>query len=564
MTTPEEPGREPPEPLDEPEPSAASPGETPKQNDHPSEPDQRDEPVSGTDLGLGPEPSMWADQDASAPPVPTAHDEKAPADPFIVGSLIPAVPAAAPVLHPLGEQGRAGRAGLRPQRTWAQRALLVLNCIVIAACFVGAGALLIARSIRNNIPSVSIPGAVGASASPETLGPVGSTAGSTPDEGTVAAVPVSAAPGDTSSGSAAPEPTAPPETFPPADPTAKNFLITGADNNSCIDPDSPFAGAFGGREALGERSDTVMVMRVDPANKRAAILSFPRDLWVQIYGRNKNRINSAYVKDDPGRLILTIRDNFSIGIDHFIQVDFCAFKRLVDAVGGVSVPFDHPARDENTGLNVPTGGGACFTFDGDHALAYVRSRHYEYQDESGKWKEDPASDLGRISRQQDFIRRALEAALDKGIYDPGVARGLIDIATQNIVKDDALTITKMFELFGVLRDFNPGAINTYQIEAKPQNISGNAVLIPQLKGENMQAILRIFQGIAPLAGAPEQVFATSTTVAAGDADASTAAAPQAFAPGTTVAPTPPTATAVIDGGPDQNVKGIVPPPGVTC
>ena len=186
---------------------------------------------------------------------------------------------------------------------------------------------------------------------------------------------------------------------------------------------------------------------------------------------------------------------------------------------------------------------------------------------AAKWKEDPASDLGRISRQQDFIRRALEAALDKGIYNPSVARGLIDIATQNIVKDDGLTITKMLEFFGVLRDFNPGAIHTYQVEATPQNISGNAVLIPQLKGENMQAILRIFQGIAPLAGAPEQVFETTTTAAAADATTPRRERrPRRDHRGAVAPATDRDADRHdrVDDGPDENVKGIVPPDDVTC
>ena len=98
-------------------------------------------------------------------------------------------------------------------------------------------------------------------------------------------------------------------------------------------------------------------MRVDPSTNQAAVLSFPRDLWVTIAGTDsESRINSAYVKDDPTKLIQTIYDNFGIGIDHFVQVDFCAFKTLVDAVGGVPVPFAYPARDENTGLDVPQPG----------------------------------------------------------------------------------------------------------------------------------------------------------------------------------------------------------------
>ena len=68
----------------------------------------------------------------------------------------------------------------------------------------------------------------------------------------------------------------------------------------------------------------------------------------------------------------TLYDNFGVKVDHFIQVDFCAFKKIVDAVGGVSVPFTYPMRDTNTGLNITEPG--CYTFSGDEALAYVRSR----------------------------------------------------------------------------------------------------------------------------------------------------------------------------------------------
>jgi LCP family protein required for cell wall assembly len=124
------------------------------------------------------------------------------------------------------------------------------------------------------------------------------------------------------------------------------------------------------------------------------VLSFPRDLYVKIAGSNsRSRINSAYRRDDPQRLINTIYQNFGIGIDHYIQVDFCTFKTLVDAVGGVTVPFTFPARDPNTGLDVPTTG--CYTFNGDHALAYVRSRQAA---SSGRRKGRQTSVASRASR----------------------------------------------------------------------------------------------------------------------------------------------------------------------
>ena len=415
-----------------------------------------------------------------------------------------------------------------PQRRWHQRLLLVVNLGVILACFVGALALVVARNIGNSIGRVEIaapptptgPLAPSSSIIPTTL--AGSGAGTT-DSGT-----------PTTAAATTVVTTAPPETFPPADPTARNFLITGADNNACIDPNSPYASAFGNREGMGERSDTIMLMRVDPATGRAAVLSFPRDLWVEIAGRgSKQRINTAYVKDDPQRLIDTIFNNFGLRVDHFIQVDFCAFKNIVDAVGGVKVPFSYPARDKNTGLNVPTAG--CFTFDGDHALAYVRSRKYQYQVD-GKWKEDGVSDLGRVSRQQDFIRRAMSAALDKGILNPSVARGLIKTAEENVVVDNELTPSMMLEFVGVLRNLDPSTVASYQIEAEGSNQGGASVLIPKLGGSNMKRILAVFRGEAPLAAS------TPTTVD----------------PAGSIAPPP-------DGAvPDENTKGVVPPRDVQC
>lgn len=441
----------------------------------------------------------------------------------------------------------------RRRRTWPQRLLLTLNIVVITACFVGAGGLVIARHYANSIAKVDI----------ETPG------GNAAEPGDPGAPAAANGPGDTT-----PVDTGPPETFPEADPEAKNFLITGADNNACVDPDSPYAAAFGDRETMGERSDTIMVMRVDPSTRQGAVLSFPRDLWVEISGGRTGRINGAYVKDDPQRLIDTIYENFGVPIDHFIQVDFCAFKTIVDAVGGVSVPFDFPARDRYSGLNVPTKG--CFTFNGDHALAYVRSRHYQYQDESGQWRDDPVSDLGRISRQQDFLRRALTAALDKGITNPSVARGLIKTAQENVVVDSGLSITKMLEFVGVLRDVDPGGISTYQIEAVGRMISGNSVLEPRINGDNMQAILAIFRGEAPLAGAPVQVFDTTTTSTTTPAPTTTrrtgssSTTPSASASTTTPSVTTTTSTTssevpvITVPGPEENPKGIVPPEDVSC
>ena len=399
-----------------------------------------------------------------------------------------------------------------------------------------------------------------------------------------------------------------PEPFPIIEPDAKNFLITGSDNNDCIDPDSRFAGAFGDRSGFGERSDTIMVWRVNPGTNQAAILSFPRDLYVDIAGGGRSRINSAYRRDDPSRLRDTIYDNFGIPIDHFIQVDFCAFKTMVDAVGGVAVPFEYPARDTSSGLDVPVAG--CYVFDGEHALAYVRSSYYEYEDpaDSGNWRRDGTSDLGRIARQQDFLRRTVASVLASGAYSPGVVRGLIETNADYVTVDSNLTVNRLLQFAGVLQYLDPGEITSYQIESTPRTISGNSVLVPRLDTENMQEILALFRGEATLANAPEQVLsattlpmerpgpttttttttttvpATTTTagptaeeldrleglspeqIAALEALEQTAATTTAPATTTTTPTTTTTTTTTTlpEVDPDENLLGISPPRGVEC
>ena len=492
--------------------------------------------------------------DASASdPTP---DPETPETPEVEATETPETPEVAPEAAADVTVGTAKP--FRRRHTWPQRALLALNIIVVTGCFAGGAGLIIGRHYGNSIAKVDIQSNPSATTQPPIVGTT-----------------VPLAPGETlPPGVETTLSTAPTETFPVADPTAQNFLITGADNNACIDPNSPYAAAFGDRSSMGERSDTVMIMRVDPKTKRGAILSFPRDLWVTIAGRgNKSRINSAYVKDDPQKLIDTIVQNFGIGIDHFIQIDFCAFKTIVDSIdGGVGVPFTYPARDTHTGLYVPEPG--CYYFNGDSALAYVRSRYYQYFDEKGKWKSDPVSDLGRISRQQDFIRRVLTSALNQGLISPSVARGLIQAAQNNVVVDSKLTLSKMLEFVGVLRDIQPGGIAAYQIEAVGKTINGNSVLEPRINGDNMQAILRIFRGQAELAEPPAQVFDTTTTTTTTTiAPATTTTQPgstggSSTSVATTTTSTTTTSTTVAPAdttpAPEENTKGIVPPRDVTC
>lgn len=342
---------------------------------------------------------------------------------------------------------------------------------------------------------------------------------------------------------------------------ARNFLLTGSDNGACTSADDPTAGGIGDRTALGERSDTIMLVRLDPAAERAAILSFPRDLWVDIAGTTrKNRINSAFERTDPSRLVRTIADNFGIPVDHYVNVDFCAFKEIVAAVGGVKVPFAYATRDRKTGLNVPAAG--CVELDGDQALAYVRSRSgYSYYDPAkAAWRQDPTGDLGRISRQQDFLRRSMQRALDRGSSSLRVANDLLSTALRNVITDDRLTPRQMLAVAQAMRDLDTTGVASWTIESSQRRIGQLAVLIPELDSDEMRRALATFRGEAPIPGG------ATGTAGASDASGASWDEPDRSAAGADV-------VRVVAGGaraaraahrPSVPSIGIVPPDDPAC
>ena len=130
-----------------------------------------------------------------------------------------------------------------------------------------------------------------------------------------------------------------------------------------------------------------MVVHVEPKTERALVVSFPRDLLVSVdapdrtacivitAGKCMAKINSAF-NTGPDLVIKTLKENFNIDINHYIEINFKSFEGIVDAIGNVPVYFPYPSRDHNTGLYTPTSG--CQLLDGKAALAYARARDLEY------------------------------------------------------------------------------------------------------------------------------------------------------------------------------------------
>jgi len=277
----------------------------------------------------------------------------------------------------------------------------------------------------------------------------------------------------------------------------QNFLIVGSDSRDSVDKSDPDYKAFkGGSEATGgQRSDTIIVMRVDPKTHSVDMVSLPRDLWVPIAGTGESqRINTAYsMSNGRQRLIDTIQDDFGIPINHYVEIDFSGFKGVVDAIGGVPMYFDEAMRDDNSGLRIE--GAGCVTLDGDQAIAFARSRHLEYKDpKTGKWKSDPTGDLGRITRQQVFMRKVIDRSAGKATsLDLAGTNDLINAAVENLTVDSGFGVGTMLALGKQFKAFTGDQMVSHTLPTTPYTTNGGAKVL-RLDETAAQPIFDLFKG----------------------------------------------------------------------
>lgn len=263
----------------------------------------------------------------------------------------------------------------------------------------------------------------------------------------------------------------------------ENYLLVGSDSRSLGDPNT--GGGTG--EVSGSRSDTIMVLRLDTSTDEAALLSIPRDLYVETSVRT-GRINGAY-NDGPATLVQAVQEALSLPVHHYVEIDFFGFKALVEALGGVEICFALPTRDLHTGLNIPAPG--CFVLDGTHALAYARSRHYEELESDGEWHERPGSDLARSTRQRDFVNRCLQQAVAQVKSNPFNTGDLVRAMGSAISIDDELD---PIGAASSLRTAVDAGLATYSLPVYNEQINGDAVL---LLAQGSDEVLNFFRGTGP-------------------------------------------------------------------
>ena len=148
-----------------------------------------------------------------------------------------------------------------------------------------------------------------------------------------------------------------------------------------------------------------------------------------------------------------MQGELGIPISHYVSVDLVGFIALVDAVGGVDISIPHPATDDRSGLNLPNAGPN--TLDSTQALAYVRSRFYT-ELINGEQVRDTTSDLGRVQRQQSFMRALISTVAAE--RNPVVLNNMATQMAEAVTMDDGTTLTEAINIANTFRTAVPESV----------------------------------------------------------------------------------------------------------
>jgi LCP family protein required for cell wall assembly len=255
--------------------------------------------------------------------------------------------------------------------------------------------------------------------------------------------------------------------------SAVNYLVVGSDTREGLSRAEIKRLKVGGTEvAAGKRSDTMLLVHISKKRDKAAIISVPRDTYARIPEHQNSqgklipaaysKINSAYSWGGAPLLIETFEAMSGLRIDHYVEINFVGFVRMVDALGGVEICTKRDINDPKSHLVLPAG---RHTLDGVDSLKYVRTRQF-----------DGLGDLGRMKRQQEFAGAMLRKATSAGVLlNPVKMVDFIGSALDSVVTDEDLNQNDLLTLGKQLRNLSASNVRTLTIPLKYYNYSKNGV-----------------------------------------------------------------------------------------
>ncbi|MFI2423587.1 LCP family protein [Streptomyces sp. NPDC018955] len=351
-----------------------------------------------------------------------------------------------------GDEG-AGLAGIRTGRR--AKALKITGLALAGLLVLGAGAAgWVYWQLNDNITGVDIDNALG------------------DDRPARAAVTPSSSPGASA-------------TAPPLPTGSLNILVLGSDSRSGEENQ-----ALGGGDSGGARSDTAMVVHLDAGRSAATVVSIPRDTLVDRPscpledGESTSpasgvMFNTAYEVGGPVCAVKTVESLTDVRMDHYIEIDFSGFARLVDALGGVTVTTEEDIDDDRSHLTLDAG---THHLDGTDALALARTR-YDIGD---------GSDLGRIGLQHQLVKALLEQVAEEDLLtSPTRLYRLADTVTDSLTTDTGLdSLGELTRLAQSLRDLPSDGVTTLTMPVVPAPWDRNRVVADEPEAGELWASLR--------------------------------------------------------------------------
>jgi len=255
--------------------------------------------------------------------------------------------------------------------------------------------------------------------------------------------------------------------------SAVNYLIVGSDTREGLSRAEIKRLKVGGTDvAAGKRSDTMLLVHISKKRDKAAIISVPRDSYAKIPEHENSqgklipatysKINSAFNWGGAPLLIQTFEEMSGLRIDHYVEINFVGFVRMVDALGGVEICTKKDIDDPKSHLVLPAG---RHVLDGVDSLKYVRTRQF-----------DGLGDLGRMKRQQEFAGAMLRKATSAGVLlNPVKMVDFISSALDSVVTDEGLNQGDLLTLGKQLRNLSASNVRTLTIPLKYYNYSKNGV-----------------------------------------------------------------------------------------
>lgn len=273
-----------------------------------------------------------------------------------------------------------------------------------------------------------------------------------------------------------------------------NILVVGSDSRAGLTRAQQNALHVG--SDAGRRSDTMILLHIPRGGGKAVIVSLPRDSYVVIpahkdaNGRtvpaSHNKLNAAYSIGGPELTVQTIEANTHVRIDHYIEINFLGFVKIVNALGGVTVctptPINDPVHyDPAThgfvGSDLKLKAGKTH-IDGAEALAYVRAREF-----------DPTADIGRIKRQQKFMSALLQEATSAGtLIDLPKLYSVLSAVASSLLTDKDFGAAQIKRLAEKLHSMSPAHVELLTVPLEPGSrntsvgnvVTWDPVLAPQL------------------------------------------------------------------------------------